>query len=400
MTGLTMGPPPDTEADYGPGGHRYNDDLLLGEAARDRARREHPAAFHILNWESLRKTFRPVNDSANDAKKQSHVAGFWAVAAAFLALAGASGEPLWSTLPEPWPRAIVIASGALGVLAFAIAGLGLVYGTHKQMWLWDRLHTEQLRQMHFQAFVWQLPEIAASLAPGASRDVFEATRANWLSRLEDDFANKDTGRLSGLLDPAKKAPIWAVPSAEHHAEPIVPHDVDLGELFRAYEVFRFDEQEGYVEHMLRRRNRPAQRRKSRRPPWRWYPGIDLPLRLKRRVFNGVWMVGITVLVLMHVAILVASATGSHALQGAWPHVVVLVAALLAVAVKTLGEGFALTRELERYEEYRAAVSDLHRAFRSAKTPREKVRVMMEMEKTAFEEMRVFLRSHSEATFIL
>ena len=162
MVATTISPPADRDADYGPGGHRYNDDLLLDAARRKIARDEHPIVAHVIDFEELRAAFRPVNDEANATKKRSHVAGFWSVTAAFFALVGASSEPLWSQLAEPWPRAIVLTSGALGLLAFAVAGMGLVYGKQKRSWLWHRLYGERLRQLHFQAFVWQLPEIAAS----------------------------------------------------------------------------------------------------------------------------------------------------------------------------------------------------------------------------------------------
>jgi MFS superfamily sulfate permease-like transporter len=109
----------------------------------------------------------------------------------------------------------------------------------------------------------------------------------------------------------------------------------------------------------------------------------------------IWFLGIAVLILVHGAILLSHLFEWHALAGPWPHVVVVVAALLSIAAKTLSEGFALTREIERYEEYRAAVSGLHLAFHSTNLPEEKIRLMVEMEKTAFAEMRAFLRSNNE-----
>jgi hypothetical protein len=402
MSSSTIGVQADHQTDYGPGGHRYNDDLLLDGTIRERAKQEHPAVAHVIDWEELRAAFRPVNDTANAAKKRSHVAGFWAITSAFLALVGASSEPLWAHLAEPWPKVIVIASGTLGLLAFVIAGMGLIYGTQKQSWLWHRLHTEQLRQMHFQAFVWQLPAIAASLGSADGRRQYEAARNGWLRTLEDNFTNKDTGRLRNLLDPKEQPPIWQVPGAADHVDPVVPKGIDLAPIFNAYEILRFNEQEGYAEHMLRKENRPrsACEVRKRRSLWGWYPGVALPLLVKRKVLDVVWTAGIAVLVAMHASILVANVTGWQALDAPWPHVVVVLFGLLAIGARTLAEGFALTREIERYEEYRAAVMALKRAFRHAGTDRERVRVMVEMEKTAFEEMRMFLRSNEEATFVM
>lgn len=46
-----------SETDYGPDDHRYNDDLLLAEPARERAQREHKIVVHVLDHEKLRETF-------------------------------------------------------------------------------------------------------------------------------------------------------------------------------------------------------------------------------------------------------------------------------------------------------------------------------------------------------
>ena len=395
------------ETDYGVGGHRYNDDLLLAQEARERAQQEHAAVFHLLDHEQLREAFRRENGAANRAKRQSHVAGFWAVTAALIALAGAASEPLWGHLAAPWPRVIAISSAALGVLSFLVSTFGLMYGRRKSAWLHARLYTEQLRQFHFQAFVWRLPEMVDSLRPDENvRDKYRAERDQWFKIFEDSLRGRSDARMSALLNPTAAPTIWLHPHASDNEEAVVPDvtGVNLNDIFRAYEVFRLDEQQGYTEFMLRLINRPDPRSDPDLRPRRinrlWYPGINQPLRAKRTALTALWIVALTALVLLHVGILVSHIAGWQLLEGAWAHVTIVWAALLAVAVKTLSEGFALTREIERYEEYHAVVSGLKQAFRAAESPRRKLQIMIEMEKAAFEEMRVFLRSHHEATFIM
>lgn len=407
MKTTTTEPLASSENDYGVGGHRYNDDLLLSEEARERAQREHAAVFHVLDHERLREAFRRDNDAANRAKRQSHVAGFWAVTFALIALAGAASEPLWAHFPAPWPRVIVIASAVLGLLSFLVSANGLLYGKRKSAWLHARLYTERMRQFHFQSFIWRLREIAESLRDGANLQAeYRAKRELWFDTFERELKGKGDAQMSALLHPTAVPEIWLHANAASGGEPVVPNTegVDLKEVFRAYEVFRFDEQQGYTEYMLRLSNRPEPRRdaapRPRRTNWRWYPGINQPLRSKRTALTTLWIVALAVLVLMHLAILVSHIGGWHVLEGAWTHVFIVWAALLAVAVKTLSEGFALAHEIERYEEYRAIVSSLKQSFRAAESPQKKLQIMMEMEKASFEEMRVFLRSHQEATFIM
>jgi len=393
--------------DYGVGGHRYNDDLLLASEARDRAQQEHGEVFHVLDHYDLREAFRIENDEANRAKRHSHVAGFWAVASGLIALAGAASEPLWGRLAMPWPAVIVVASASLGLLSFFVSAFWLIYGKRKFVWLHGRLYTERLRQFHFQSFVWRFADIVESLRDGEnSRCEYRGKRELWFNNFEQEMKGKGDAQMSGLLDPAVVPAIWLHANALSDEEPILPDTagIDLKAVFRAYEIFRFDEQQGYAGFMLRLSNMPdpagvtASRRRGR--PWRWYPGINQPLRIKTKMLTAMWIVALAALVLMHVGVLGSHIGAWHWLEGAWIHVAIIWAALLAVAVKTLSEGFALTREIERYEEYRAVVSSLKHAFREAGSPRRKLQIMMEMEKAAFEEMRVFLRSHYEATFIM
>jgi hypothetical protein len=81
------------------------------------------------------------------------------------------------------------------------------------------------------------------------------------------------------------------------------------------------------------------------------------------------------------------------------HVSVIWLALLAIAVRTLEEGLTIPHDIERYREYRATVRDLLGQFDHAHTIEDKLMAMVEMEITAFEEMRSFLRTSHNATFI-
>src|SRR5207249_673388 len=141
----------------------------------------------------------------------------------------------------------------------------------------------------------------------------------------------------------------------------------------------FDEQRGYADYMLREVNAP-EATVRRRPKWPWYPGADLPLRAKKKVLDLVWISSFAVVILVHLGILVSRAGGWTAFEGIRADMVIIIAALLAIAAKTLSEGFALKREIERYEEYQSVVNGLRLAFRAASSMRRKVSIMMDMER--------------------
>jgi hypothetical protein len=82
------------------------------------------------------------------------------------------------------------------------------------------------------------------------------------------------------------------------------------------------------------------------------------------------------------------------------HVGVVWLAIVALASRTLEEGLQLSREIERYEDYRAAVFDARSQLGHALTNEERVHAMIGMERISFDEMRSFLRTPSETSFLL
>jgi len=409
----------ETAPAYGPGGRRYNDDLLLGEEARTRAAKEFPDLIQLLDFPELRERFNLADHPANRAKKQSHVAGFWAVILGLLALIGAASESVWHGMNEPWPTVMAVTSAILGIVALLLGGRKVLFGNRKRTWMRLRLTTERLRQFHFQTWIWRLPEIVELLDARSSVEEFSKIRSEWLEELPH-YEREDIGEdcLRKILHPEGHPPVWLPKNAvglPFSAEPVLPSSGWLIHIFRAYQVFRFDEQIAYAQYQLRKSNESIKptvaedsshsegklsTRGSRFSPFAWYPGITLPLRAKLMALNFVWLTAFLLIISIHSLLIVSFFLGVEVAEGNWPHVVVVSGALIAIATKTLSEGFALTREIERYEEYLATVSSLSREFQSTESSLGKIRIMMEMERTTFEEMRVFLRSHEHAAFVL
>jgi hypothetical protein len=75
-------------------------------------------------------------------------------------------------------------------------------------------------------------------------------------------------------------------------------------------------------------------------------------------------------------------------------------ALIALGARTLEEGLGLSREIERYEDYRASIFDTRERFDRAGNTDEKLRAMIDMERISFDEMRSFLRTARNASFVL
>jgi len=388
-------------------GHRFNDDLFNSEEARERAAREHSHLFHVLDHEALRREFITPDRAANRQKRISFCAGSWALVCALASLIGGASEPLWGPL-NPWRTWLSCAFAGLGLAAFAVAGVGVIHGRRKLQWLTNRLRTDRLRQFHFQTFVSRLPTIVDSMASDRAKKTYCEHRGIWFESFLVDMKKERFASVGSVTAPDTIPLIWLHSSSGEAPEwPPSLAGRDLQFVFHAYDVFRFQEQEGYAEYILRERNATAaddgtasSQKRAGSPRWPWFPGMNLPIRARRDFLRGLAWASLGILTVLHASVLIEAAWSPEKMGDSPLPVAILVCALVAVASKTLGEGMALTREVERHEEYRAVVRDLRRRFLGSNDPQMKFRMMVRMEEASFEEMRTFLRAHLEARFIL
>jgi hypothetical protein len=280
---------------------------------------------------------------------------------------------------------------------------GVIHGKRKDQWLANRLMTERFRQFHFQEFASNLATLVASLADNDARDAYSIDRDKRFDELLDNLKRTRLGEVAAVIAPETRPPIWVHHSGYEEPQwPVGKLSADcLEKLFEAYAKFRFCEQIGYAGDMLRERNRPELEHKSSKTiQWPWYPGMKQPLKVKRTTLQFVWQFSLAFLVLLDSSILAAHLCSAHFADSPLIHVGVVWSALVAVAAKTLSDGLALTREIERYQEYLAVMVELAHAFEKSENEHQKWRIMVETEKASFEEMREFLRSNQEAVFVM
>jgi hypothetical protein len=364
--------------------HLHNDDLLTHVAARARVQIEYPSISHVLDNPELRAQFQPVDNIANSEKRRSQGAGILAVGLSIISLATTTAEPAWHGWPSPWPTLLVLLSAIVGLSAIGIATFGILYGKRKQAWLYNRLFTERLRQLHFQSFIWRLPEIAASMTSPKAVQEFQARRTTWLTSRAENLRGNLDGTLASILNPARRSRPFLFDQSHL---PTIPLGFDPTSLFEAYNVLRIDAQIAFADHKLGQSTWSLDPRK-------------MSIRLQERQFGFLWGSALALLVLLHLSVIVGTLGAEQAIESAWLHVAITWLAILALAVKTLQDGLGLRAEIARYEEYRAEVSDIRTRFEHTLDPERKLALMVEMEEASYNEMRDFLRIHHEATFVL
>ncbi len=361
--------------------HSFNSDLFLGEADLETAKRAFPRVFYALDNPTLRAAFAIHDVRANSAKTKSRTWGVTAVALATLALILAASSDLYAGYGQAVIRVVAMIGAVAGVGSVAIAVLGVMYRTKKIRWLTDRLATERLRQFHFQQYVARAKEIlegsqnpAAADAYRRQRDAdFEKLNVDLLSRLDAEFnlvvETDDPG--DGLYFP--------------EASPKPSGDASLlNEYFSAYETLRLRRQIDYCNLLL----------SDNRSIWK-----NAPAR-QAKLFAGVAMALILLILTMDATMFIGAVAGAGWITMPVLQAAGITLAFIALAVRTLEEGFQVEAETARMRHYRHTLLRIFSRFKEAPAPEAKLAAMADLEKTAYEEMVTFLKSHHDAEFVM
>jgi hypothetical protein len=181
----------------------------------------------------------------------------------------------------------------------------------------------------------------------------------------------------------------------------------LADVFKAYEQLRFDHQHNYAAYKLRKF--------TDKPFWRFSTWPAIPQMTALSAMASACFI----CALICSAFLVCSHIGlvySH-IRLVWPFLpradllpfhppedtvsrMAISTALVGAALRTIQEGLAPDAEIERYKDYRERISELRLRFKETTDSTKRLHLMEEMEIASVEEMKGFLRTHYNSTFIL
>ncbi len=354
---------------------KFNSDLLLSDVDRERARASFPAIHSMLDFPELQKLFLHYDAMANGAKRWLRATGLLSVCLGVIALLGISGEPVYQkyiTIPIDSVGAFFAAAGVLSI-TFGLFG---VFNTRfKRRWLQCRLMTERIRQFQFQTLVKRIP----AKLDERTRDEFIALRDKWLARFLLDYEAQLPGRLQDVLADEEEEDIWIL--CEEVPERAVVGSKMLDEYFSAYRVLRINHQIGYASYKLR------------------LDRLRFPIP-QYRLLKEVSLICILIVFAIHLAISISYMLSGKVMNGEELHVAVIWTAIIALTARTLEEGLQPTREAERYTHYKAGLGRLLYHFDHAPDLAARFRVMMEVERMVYGEMRGFLKTNDESKFVL
>lgn len=367
-----------------------NDDLLLDEKERKRFYDRHPRLAPVFDWLELRQAFGTHEGPAKLARKRSRLCGTIAVGLGFLGLALTALTPslaqllsfstLFSHAPDFAERWIGGSAAALIVAGTIVGFYQTLIGEAKRRWLISRYWTERIRQFHFQLILNNLEMAAAALGGGAALDAWRALRQGKLDDFLHDAEKSLATALEELVDDHAEEDVWA-DKAWSDPPPTPTPTPELVELLEGLRKQRIGVQDLYTALKLT-------------------PGLHSP-QTRAQWLQGLSDAFTAAILLITVAIGLLYVHGSEE-----PHLWRLgllgaAGALTAavVALRVLNDGLLLGTEAERYRWYLASVRSIRDRFKKVDTA-DRIRLLRELERLAYQEMRRFLVTFKEARFIM
>ncbi len=360
-----------------------NDDLLLDDRERARFCRRRPRLASIFDWPELREVFNTHEKPARRARKLSRRHGVIAVALGFAGLALTALAPLFAKLssdPELAERWTGGAAAAFIVLGALVGFQQALIGQSKRRSLISRYWTERIRQFHFQLILNNPESAAAAMRGGAAVEAWRTLRRDKLADFVHDAEQSLEIAFDRLEDDHAEEDVWT-DRAWSRPPPTPEQTPEIAELLDALGALRIGVQELYTQLKLT-------------------PGFHSPQK-RAEWLHGASDVFTAAILFLTVAIGAAYAKGS-AEPHLWRLGMLGVAGTLTaavVALRVLNEGLLLRTEAERYRWYLASVRSIRRRFEEAHSG-ERIRLLRELERLAYQEMRRFLITFKEARFIM
>ncbi len=358
--------------------HKFNDDLLInGEDDIEYINKKYPEIAHVLIFEDLQDKFRDYDQLANQAKSKSRIIGYLVVGMAVFALLVASAYPVGHE--QAFAKELALIAALCGVVSVPIGYWGLLFGRSKRAWLYRRLMTERLRQFHFQTLVFRANGIVESLKDSGREDQYLEKRSHWFQSFLREYEGKLDGQFTELVN--GNADPFLVPK-EERSQLSGANQMDI--LIRAYIELRFRHQIGYANYMLGEEG-----------------GTEMPAIKRASLISNIGFLAIIAVFVIHLTVALFVSVSIDLPYSPEFHVAAMWFAIFALAARAMDEGWKPEQEISRYRWYRTSTESLLKRFEDPHTTNdERMSIMAEMERLAFEEMREFICINNQSRWVM
>ena len=368
--------------------HQFNGDLLVSMDDKQLAEAEYPEIYHVLDHPALRVEFLRYDRVANSAKLWVHRVGLTALFLAAAALIGSALTPVFRSnekTPESMFNVLWWAEVG-GILGVVIAAGGIFLAKQKKKWLEARMMAEVLRLWHFQSFICRGKQIESSC------DSTNCKQPKEYQDLRDKAFRAFLYEWTRALDSHLTLMVEHPESGYHmfHDEPtkFAPENPLLEKIFKAYRSMRFRKQDNYAAYKLEKQ--------TAKP----LSILKWPAALLQERMQGMAWFCLMASLICSLLIVIGHFFHFEFANTLWLPAAIIVLLILNVTTRAIQDGLAAPAELQRYNDYAGKIHYLLDRFDTSKDPADKIEIMGEMERAAIEELKGFLRAHSEARFVL
>lgn len=335
---------------------------------------QRPTVRFAFHFPELIAAFDKADVTAGSARTRMRRLGIAGVLLVLMALLYTAGIGLLSTVDPHTRSQLSVAAAAIGLLGTGLGLLGVRKEGSRQQWLRSRVQTELLRLFHFHYIAAHANQIAAAATDAKLQEQYmDARRSRFEEFLTTSLGSPDQALAEATSSDEFSPFVSSVPPAPGSAT-----QVDGADLFAAWSAQRFEWQLGYCTAKLEDH------------------AFDRSPTKQEHFFTALSWACIALVVLLHVAHFAEQWLHPPA---AWLETGVIWVALIALAGRAVEDGLRPQREVERYEQYRAQITAAMQRFTQA-TDEAQVEVMRSFEQVALEELRLFLRTHATARYLL
>lgn len=370
-----------------------NDDILFTEEARELVKDQSPDLFPIFDWPEIRDEFQKHDKPALKAKALNVKSGRLTLLFSFLGLA-ISALSTVNLSYESQVRSIA----ELFLLIGIICGLWHLWRSrHKKVWLGHRFWTERLRQFYFQ-FLINNAELAAQATTNSEQlDLYLKKRNSSLNELLK-LKSRTAIILEETIDDLAETSPWM--NSDWDIETRISEETtNLEKILNILGRQRIGIQRDYVTRVMK-------------------SGFKSPTK-RQEVFESIINFATVGMIILSATagLLMLTNFDFATLQNFWEptdtvekrleissgpiRAMFCFVALLGVIVamiKAIDQSLSISASAERYKWYLASISDLESRFGSAQSSAQKIRLLRELERLSYQEMRRFLDSNMKAKF--
>lgn len=365
-----------------------NDDLLIEPSIREYFYQHFEDVAPVFDASDLHNLFKAHDEPANEAKRRSRAWGLIAIALGFSSLSLAACTPLILRLIEHLAISSTEYAGAvLGTLISVFAVISVIVGyvqaltgRSKREWLTHRLWTERIRELHFQIIINNL-DVATTAVGTRNYDQWQQIRDREIQRFINIHMASAHELFEILRSDQAEEMVWTNPEW-NDVDNVAVHKEPSDEFIEIYRQQRFGVQLRYARLRLRG-HLGSVRFQSQAISFLTNALIILA------VANSVSLAIMHLMGLGLQTLTVQAAMSTLGLLGA-----------VVITLRALEEGMKPTAETDRLEWYLAAVTGLQARFDEAESISSKFRIMRDMERLSYQEMRRFFITADRSRFIL